>query len=179
MPYAEKSGRTMRIFCISLALWLSACANCRTVQTDPTKTSTGEMLFCKDELDTHLRKRREFMIQLETVITNLDSELLTSQSTLFKIKSRLNTLELPIQELNKLRSDIHALEKEQDQLEYQIIDSKEQISRLEQSVDRSKAANRELDRKIAEERQKADNMQKKLDIVKNGIKRAAALSMQE
>ena len=167
----------LRFGFIALVLIMAGCATCRSVETDPTKTSTAGVLFCGNELEQHLEKRRSYLGDLNSRLSILDDELLSTQAALFKLKNELKVVAIPAMELKKIQQDIQAMENEQNALENTIIQQKELVKELEYSVKQSQGENKLLDEQLAEARRKAENMEKKLAIVKTGIKRTASLKL--
>lgn len=162
---------------VSLVAALSGCATCFQNETDARKASTCQMIVHDGPIKDWQKKQREYLVELQSTLINLDEELLTSRAELYALQGRLDQLEIPEKELQQLQQDISDMEKEQAQLEGDILLSKEDINTLDEAIANSKAIQPELEGQRDQARQRVTRMEKKLEVIKNGVKRAVAISL--
>lgn len=166
----------IKIIIVSITLLVGGCASVCT-ETDPTRVSTTGMLFCIESLEEWLANRRGYLNSLTGRLSVLDDELLTSQAKLFSIRKELDKASMPAQELAALRQQIDNLNQQSKILEEQIYNSKKQIITLQAGLESSIVQREKTDKELQKARQEVELMEKKLAIVQNGVKQAAAIQL--
>jgi chromosome segregation ATPase len=156
---------------------LSGCASCSSNDTDPTRVSTCQLLVGNDKLQQYLAQRRQHLEALGAQIELLDGELLSGQAELFKLRGEFDKAAVPSRELQALRQDIGAMQVELDQLETDKLRAEEAVKKLKAAVDREPARNAALDRQLQDVQRDVASMERKIEIVRGSIKRAAALRL--
>jgi chromosome segregation ATPase len=168
--------KSIRVTTVSLALVVGGCATI-CPETDPTKVSTVGMLVCTESLEQWLTIRRSYLNNLNGRLSVLDDNLLTSQAKLFSIRKELEKVSMPAQELENILKQIEDLNQQAKTLEEQIYNSKKQIVTLQAELENSTAQKEKTDEELQKAQQEVELMEKKLAIVQNGVKQAAAIQL--
>jgi chromosome segregation ATPase len=135
------------------------------------------LLVGNDKLQQYLAQRRQHLEALGAQIELLDGELLSGQAELFKLRGEFDKAAVPSRELQALRQDIGAMQVELDQLETDKLRAEEAVKKLKAAVDREPARNAALDRQLQDVQRDVASMERKIEIVRGSIKRAAALRL--
>jgi len=122
----------MRLFLTILIAGAISSTGCTTNETDPTRVSTGDILFGKKRLDIHLKNRRKELAVLQQKQTHL--------------QKRLNERRF---ELNKLNQDLINTQKNSARIDKELLDISTELKNRQKQLETLEQRKRRLDTDIA------------------------------
>jgi chromosome segregation ATPase len=163
-----------RCFVAGLLVLMVACTP---TATRPEEVSTLTLLLDYNRLEDYLKDRRRYLRVMKETIALLDDDLLDRQVELSKIEKRLNMAEVPSKQLEQLLQDSEQLKAEAQSLSFQILESQEAIEKYDNDIVTTNTQMKSEAANLRREMKKVSSMRKKLDRVKLGIKRMAAITL--
>lgn len=171
-------SKLTHLIIVCCLLSLAGCSSCNV--KDATKIPTHCLAIDHaPEVKTDIKNKKAYLAKLDAEVDTLTDELTDAEMQLSKLSETVDKLEIPEKELAKLKQDISAMQQQQNQLFSDIYTSKEEIARLNKAIAESKRQQPELNQQLKAQEAKVSKMHKKMQIVKNDIKRTIALRQRQ